>query len=106
MTIFVDNSLQLFQLRNIEQNELSIVSDGQNKAILIFTIVTTIFLPLSFFTSYFGMNIAGVANTKENQSYFWKVCGSVAFIMVLFVTMAAFSRHIKRIARQKLMKIR
>ena len=29
-------------------------AERQNKAILIFTIVTVIFLPLSFFTSYFG----------------------------------------------------
>ncbi|KAL8866196.1 MAG: hypothetical protein Q9174_006444, partial [Haloplaca sp. 1 TL-2023] len=40
----------LFQLRSIEQNELAIVSDSQNKAVLIFTGVTIVFLPLSFFT--------------------------------------------------------
>lgn len=41
---------QLFQLRTIEQNELAIIADSNNKAILVFTVVTIIFLPLSFFT--------------------------------------------------------
>ncbi|KAL9619188.1 MAG: hypothetical protein Q9160_006197 [Pyrenula sp. 1 TL-2023] len=62
----------LFQLSNIEianqqselakkmaqettrQVELADKADRQNKAILIFTVVTVVFLPLSFFTSYFG----------------------------------------------------
>lgn len=41
---------QLFQLRTIEQNELAIIAESNNKAILVFTVVTIIFLPLSFFT--------------------------------------------------------
>lgn len=69
---------QLFQIRSIEQNDRQILSDNQNKAILVFTGVTTIFLPLSFFTSYFGMNLKGVIDIKETQAYFWKICGSIA----------------------------
>ena len=42
--------IQLFQLRTIEQNELAIIAESNNKAILVFTVVTIIFLPLSFFT--------------------------------------------------------
>ncbi|KAL8823570.1 MAG: hypothetical protein Q9191_005733, partial [Dirinaria sp. TL-2023a] len=75
----------LFQLRSIEQNELAIVSDSQNKAIIVFTGVTIIFLPLSFFTSYYGMNLTGIANTTLTENYFWKVCGSVALLIVLLV---------------------
>ena len=42
--------VQLFQLRTMEQNELAIIAESNNKAILVFTVVTIIFLPLSFFT--------------------------------------------------------
>ncbi|KAG8534270.1 uncharacterized protein KY384_001114 [Bacidia gigantensis] len=94
----------LFQIRSIEQNDMQIVSDSQNKAILVFTGVTTVFLPLSFFTSYFGMNLEGIANTKESQGYFWKVCGTVAFLIVLVITFGAFSHHLRRVSRQRMRK--
>ncbi|KAI9771406.1 MAG: hypothetical protein M1839_002796 [Geoglossum umbratile] len=63
----------LFQLRSIEQNELAVVADNQNKAILVFTAVTIIFLPLSFFTSYWGMNLNGMSENRRTEAYFWKV---------------------------------
>lgn len=40
----------LFQIQTIEQNELAIITESNNKAILVFTVVTVIFLPLSSFT--------------------------------------------------------
>ncbi|KAH0538158.1 hypothetical protein FGG08_005216 [Glutinoglossum americanum] len=85
----------LFQLRSIEQNELAIVADSQNKAILVFTGVTIIFLPLSFFTSYYGMNLQGIANTHKDEAFFWKVCGTVAFMVILFVVVYAFRNKLR-----------
>ena len=96
--------MQLFQLRSIEQNELAIVSDSQNKAIMVFTVVTVIFLPLSFFTSYYGMNLSDVVNTAKNQAYFWKVCGTVTFIIILFTTLSAFRHQLRRLMRNRRMK--
>ena len=84
---------------------MAIVSDSQNKAILVFTGVTTVFLPLSFFTSYFGMNLNGIADSHESQGYFWKVCGTVAFVMVLIVTVAAFSHHLRTVTRHRMKKM-
>ena len=86
--------LQLFQLRSIEQNELAIVAESQNKAILVFTGVTIIFLPLSFLSSYFGMNIQGVVRTEHDQVYFWKLCGSVAAIVIALTITWAFRQRI------------
>lgn len=92
----------LFQLRSIEQNELAIVSDSQNKAIMVFTGVTIIFLPLSFFTSYYGMNLTGIVNTNHTEGYFWKVCGSVALLIVLFVVLSAYRHRFRRMMRSRL----
>ncbi|EAT88315.2 hypothetical protein SNOG_04555 [Parastagonospora nodorum SN15] len=78
-----DSLNSLFQLRSIEQNELAIIADTQHKAIFVFTGFTIVFLPLSFFTSYFGMNLKGIIDTDKTQEYYWKVCGSVAFGIVL-----------------------
>lgn len=67
-----DRATKFFQLSNTEtarrqallaiemgketkaQVKLATRSEQRNNSILIFTIITVIFLPLSFFTSYFG----------------------------------------------------
>jgi Mg2+ and Co2+ transporter CorA len=81
-------------LRSIEQNELAIITDAQNKAILLFTGVTIIFLPLSFFTSYFGMNLDGIVNTSKNEAYFWKACGSFSLIFILVISAYGFRQSL------------
>ncbi|KAL8675232.1 MAG: hypothetical protein Q9168_000352 [Polycauliona sp. 1 TL-2023] len=91
----------LFQLRSIEQNELAIVSDSQNKAVLIFTGVTIVFLPLSFFTSYYGMNLSTIVATTKTEGYFWRVCGSIALFIVLFVTLGASRHWLKQIWKSR-----
>ncbi|KAL1641813.1 hypothetical protein SLS58_005855 [Diplodia intermedia] len=45
--------------------------EDHGKAILVFTIVTAIFLPLSFVTSYLGMNTTDIRDTGYDQSLFW-----------------------------------
>ena len=92
----------LFQLRSIEQNELAIVSDSQNKAIMVFTGVTIVFLPLSFFTSYYGMNLTGIVGTTLTESHFWKVCGSIALLIVLFVVLGAYRHRLRRMLRRRM----
>lgn len=66
------------------------MADSQNKAIVIFTGVTVVFLPLSFFTSYYGMNLQGITSTDKDETYFWKVCGSISVVIIFVVTTSAF----------------
>ena len=88
---------QLFQLRSIEQNELAIVNDSQNRAIFVFTGVTIVFLPLSFFTSYYGMNLTGIVGTSKTETFFWELCGTAAFLIVLIVALGAFRHRLRRL---------
>ncbi|KAL9628878.1 MAG: hypothetical protein Q9204_005599 [Flavoplaca sp. TL-2023a] len=81
---------QLFQLRTIEQNELAIIAESNNKAILVFTVVTIIFLPLSFFTSYFGMNLQNTSAILKDQGVFWGICGSITLVIVVFTLVYGF----------------
>ncbi|KAF2439176.1 hypothetical protein P171DRAFT_476960 [Karstenula rhodostoma CBS 690.94] len=46
--------------------------EDHGKAILVFTIVTVIFLPLSFVTSYLGMNTSDIRDMENKQSLFWE----------------------------------
>ena len=91
-TKYLQKQKKLFQLRSIEQNELAIMADSQNKAILVFTGVTIIFLPLSFFASYFGMNLQGIVDTSKSETYFWALCGTLALVFIILTTLFAF-RH-------------
>jgi Mg2+ and Co2+ transporter CorA len=87
----------LLQFRVLEQQELAVSQNHlatkqqslaidearssrvQSRSVIIFTAITIIFLPLSFFTSYFGMNLT-------NSRYFWIVAGpaSGGIVIVIF----------------------
>ncbi|KAK3111341.1 hypothetical protein LTR53_013525 [Teratosphaeriaceae sp. CCFEE 6253] len=84
----------LFQLRSIEQNDLAITADGQSKAVLIFTGVTTVFLPLSFFTSYFSMDLDGFPLPGSTETYFWSICGPVTLAIVIVIILFAFQHRL------------
>lgn len=93
----------LLQFRVLEQQELTVTqshlatqqrslaidearsSRVQSRSVLIFTAITIIFLPLSFFTSYFGMNFTDVVNTAHTSRYFWLITGPVSGIIVIAI---------------------
>lgn len=54
------------------RHSIEIMEEGQSKAILVFTLVTIVFLPLSFVTSFFGMNVTDVRNMGHSQVVFWE----------------------------------
>lgn len=64
--------------------------EDHGKAILVFTIVTIIFLPLSFISSFFGMNFADIRNMDQTQGLFWAVGGSLTVGTVAFSLFLAF----------------
>jgi Mg2+ and Co2+ transporter CorA len=67
-----DNSNNLVN-RTIQLVNIRLEDHG--KAILVFTIVTIVFLPLSFVSSYLGMNTADIRNMDRSQGIFWIVAG-------------------------------
>lgn len=55
------------------KRSVEITEEDHGKAIWVFTTVTTVFLPLSFVTSYFGMNTADMRYTNSTQALFWAI---------------------------------
>jgi len=55
-----------------QEELLTRVSEKINERSYIFTVVATIFLPLSFFTGLMGINVAGMPGV-ENETAFWIV---------------------------------
>ncbi|KAI1762284.1 hypothetical protein GGR53DRAFT_424827 [Hypoxylon sp. FL1150] len=50
---------------------LEVLEEDHGKAIRVFTIVTLFFLPMSFVTSFLGMNTTDIRDTNNNSSLFW-----------------------------------
>ena len=78
----------LLYLQTIQLVDIKV--EDQSKAIMVFTIVTVIFLPLSFVSSYFGMNTADIRSTQQGQWIFWAVGISVTFCVAVIALLAAF----------------
>lgn len=64
------------------KQSLEIYEEDHGKAIQAFTIVTVIFLPLSFVTSFFGMNTADVRDMSSGQSLFWAIALPLTFVTI------------------------
>jgi Mg2+ and Co2+ transporter CorA len=71
------------------------MADNQNKTIFAFSAVTIVFLPLSFFASYFELSVKGGDKTITEE-YFWKVGGTVSFFIILLVFLWSFRYRILR----------
>lgn len=64
--------------------------EDHGKAILVFTIVTIVFLPLSFVSSFFGMNFSDIRDMESTQRLFWIISGSLTVGTVGFAIFLAF----------------
>ncbi|KAF1937922.1 hypothetical protein EJ02DRAFT_514884 [Clathrospora elynae] len=64
------------------KQSLEINEEDHGKAIMVFTIVTVIFLPLSFVTSYLGMNTADIRDMDSQQSLFWSIAIPLTVVTV------------------------
>lgn len=67
-------------------NELmEIMSDDHNRAILVFTVVTVVFLPMSFIATYLSMNGGpSEAHWGKTQALFWEISAPLALGIGIF----------------------
>ncbi|KAJ5777604.1 hypothetical protein N7520_000850 [Penicillium odoratum] len=72
------------------RNGVEVRQEDQGKAILVFTIVTVIFMPLSFVTSYLGMNTNDIRNMENSQKLFWIVSIPLTVFIIAAILLVAF----------------
>lgn len=83
---------------------IEVRKESNSSAIVIFTIVTVVFLPLSFITSYLGMNSVDIRDGTFHQSLFWAVAlpSTACLIFILWVVIR-FRKRVRRMwPRRKL----
>lgn len=76
------------QIWSLKQTQLS---DKQNKISTVLTIITTIFLPLTLITGWFGMNFTSMPLIHNSMGYWIIVglCVLIVFVEVFFI----YSKH-------------
>ena len=70
--------------------------DENSNAIMVFTIVTVIFLPPSFLTGYFGMNLKGLNDNHSRPVHFWEIAAPLTVVFVAICLSIIFHRPVKR----------
>lgn len=84
---------ELRELSNQAESLADIKIEDHGKAILTFTIVTIIFLPLPFVCSYLGMNSVDIRSTTSTQSLFWYTALPLASVLMLTAWTLVFQAH-------------
>lgn len=72
------------------RNGVEVRQEDQGKAILVFTIMTVVFMPLSFVTGYFGMNTEDIRDMGSSQALFWTVSIPFTVVIISAVLLVAF----------------
>ncbi|KAL4908194.1 cora-like Mg2+ transporter protein-domain-containing protein [Aspergillus multicolor] len=94
LELYDDLRTQIDKLRKQLTLQLELKQDNNNnKAVLVFTTVTVIFLPLSFVTSYFGMNTTDIRDIAVGQWIFWAISVPFTGFVVTFCMAVAYQGH-------------
>lgn len=63
------------------------IAEQQNKRMYVLSIVTAIFLPLSFLTGVFGMNVAGLPGTENGNAFIYLASGMGLLAITILIVM-------------------
>ncbi|KAF7718922.1 DUF676 domain-containing protein [Penicillium ucsense] len=74
-------------------------TQNQSRSLMVFTIFTVIFLPLSFFTSLFGINAREWSGTPENLSLseMFEIGAPASFAIIAIALLLAFSERLRQV---------
>ena len=71
------------------------LASSQNLSIMVFTVMTVVFLPLSFFTSLFGMNTAEWDANFPDFAYIGSISLPISAFLIIGSLVAAFSSRVQ-----------
>ncbi|KAI2893518.1 hypothetical protein CBS13152_4507 [Aspergillus niger] len=98
----VENLLDLKQKQaSVDESRLARweaeVTQDQSRSVMVFTIFTIIFLPLSFFTSLFGINAREWSGEQDNLTLgqMLYISGPASFAIIMFALLIAFNERLR-----------
>ncbi|KAF2873872.1 hypothetical protein BDV95DRAFT_355291 [Massariosphaeria phaeospora] len=88
---FGEQILNCGPLSETTKQSAEINEEDHGKAIFVFTVITVIFLPLSFVTSYLGMNTSDIRGTEKKQTIFWEIAIPLTTVTLGSVVLLAYN---------------
>lgn len=81
----------------ISSQDQADATDAQSQILFLFTFVTIVFLPLSFLTSYYGMNVSDHNDDQilRKTSYIWKVMGGSSFPITILLSLGSAAFYVR-----------
>jgi zinc transporter len=88
MTRYVEDLDLAKERAMVLQDELrNRIAEQQGMRMYVLSLVTAIFLPLSFLTGVFGMNVAGLPGTQEPKAFFYVATTMIILAIMLLIGM-------------------